>query len=468
MACLYKYTYPNFCASCLKLITKNQNSKNSLFWARHASSKTVRKRKRKQRDETVFQYASKNTKRSDRVYVWGYAATGSLGVRNFVEPSKRGSSTRLQQHIPHRLDFWTKNQLKVHDVSCGYGFTVYIASDGKKDVLYGTGINTDTQLGFQPLRPKSAYSADYVIEPSTIQLPLQRQEGTKLKSVACGRAHTVVSTENEGVFTFGHNSYGQCGRTIVEDEEYGNSQIINKIDFPHKIKQLECGQDHTLFVTETGEVYSFGLGSDGQTGLGHFDRTDSPARVCGDIEGEHITSVACTADCVLTVSDKGDLFGWGNNEYNQLAAITKETTQVNVPRHLPFKGVGKVKKVASAGAMCALLNDHGDVYVWGYGILGVGPSVDGSETPRLIPPTLFGRNELNEDSHVVHITSGMNHFAALTSAGELYMWGKNKTGCLGFGHTRDQFFPFKVLVPAECRQIECGVDHTVLLSKGLA
>lgn len=29
-------------------------------------------------------------------------------------------------------------------------------------------------------------------------------------------------------------------------------------------------------------------------------------------------------------------------------------------------------------------------------------------------------------------------------AGELYMWGKNKTGCLGFGHTRDQFFPFKV------------------------
>lgn len=27
----------------------------------------------------VFQYVGKNTKKADRVYVWGYAATGALG-----------------------------------------------------------------------------------------------------------------------------------------------------------------------------------------------------------------------------------------------------------------------------------------------------------------------------------------------------------------------------------------------------
>ena len=29
--------------------------------------------------ETVFQYVGRNAKRADRVYAWGYAATGALG-----------------------------------------------------------------------------------------------------------------------------------------------------------------------------------------------------------------------------------------------------------------------------------------------------------------------------------------------------------------------------------------------------
>jgi len=31
--------------------------------------------------------------------------------------------------------------------------------------------------------------------------------------------------------------------------------------------QVVCGQDHTLFLTEDGQVYSCGLGADGQTGM---------------------------------------------------------------------------------------------------------------------------------------------------------------------------------------------------------
>ena len=55
------------------------------------------------------------------------------------------------------------------------------------------------------------------------------------------------------------------------------------------------------------------------------------------------------------------MFGWGNNEYDQLNAVkgADEDMQVAVPRHLPFKGIGKVVKVASAGSMCALLNGKG-------------------------------------------------------------------------------------------------------------
>ena len=54
--------------------------------------------------------------------------------------------------------------------------------------------------------------------------------------------------------------------------------------------------------------------------------------------------------------ESGDVFGWGNNEYDQLCAVTQKESQVSVPQRLPFKGVGKVIQVAAAGSTCALLN----------------------------------------------------------------------------------------------------------------
>lgn len=75
----------------------------------------------------------------------------------------------------------------------------------------------------------------------------------------------------------------------------------------------------------------------------------------GDIEDVKITDIASRADCVLAVSDSGDVFGWGNSEYCQLSMVTDET-QVNIPRHLPIRNCGKVKKVAAGGSACMLLN----------------------------------------------------------------------------------------------------------------
>ena len=31
-----------------------------------------------------------------------------------------------------------------------------------------------------------------------------------------------------------------------------------------------------------------------------------------------------------------------------------------------------------------------------------------------------------------------------TDSGDLYVWGKNRSACLGLGHVLDQFFPYKV------------------------
>lgn len=66
------------------------------------------------------------------------------------------------------------------------------------------------------------------------------------------------------------------------------------------------------------------------SGLGHYDITSVPTKLRGDIAGVNIIQVSSYGDCCLAVSDEGDVFGWGNSEYLQLASVT-ETTQVSWP-----------------------------------------------------------------------------------------------------------------------------------------
>lgn len=61
-----------------------------------------------------------------------------------------------------------------------------------------------------------------------------------------------------------------------------------------------------------------------------------------------------------------------------------------------------------------LLLEKGEVFVWGYGILGKGPNLSESSTPELIPPTLFGRSEFSPSAPVSKIRCGLSHFAAVT------------------------------------------------------
>ena len=45
--------------------------------------------------------------------------------------------------------------------------------------------------------------------------------GVPVSQVAMGRSHTAVLTQHGTVFTFGNNSFGQCGRNYKPPKEKG-------------------------------------------------------------------------------------------------------------------------------------------------------------------------------------------------------------------------------------------------------
>ncbi|XP_026860084.1 RCC1-like G exchanging factor-like protein [Electrophorus electricus] len=424
---------------------------------------TTAKRAEAKDERPVFQYVGRHRKPRERVFVWGFSYTGALGIPSFVVPDSGRKNPRKYQLTPYRLDM----EQKICSAACGYGFTLLASNTKDLTKLWAMGLNKDSQLGFQRTQHDRSKSYEYVLEPSPVPLPLTNPQDTCILQVSCGRAHSLVLTDSEGVFSMGNNFYGQCGRKIVEGEVYSGSHLVHKIEgFDSRVVQVACGQDHSLFLTEKGTVYACGWGADGQTGLGHHDRATFPVPVGGDLAGVKVQQVTTYGDCSLAVSSDGQVFGWGNSEYLQLALVT-EAAQISSPRLLPLKNVGKVTQAACGGTQVAVLNERGEVFVWGYGILGKGPNLSESERPEKVPATLFGRSEFNPGVNVSGIRCGLSHFAAITDRGELFVWGKNVRGCLGTGNHNDQYFPWRVTVPGHVVDVACGVDHMVALVKSI-
>lgn len=250
------------------------------------------------------------------MFVWGLSETGALGIQRSLKEHKKRQHLYVQH--PSRLSFGEKYE--VLDASAGYGFSVFVVKADEDGIsLFGTGINTDSQVGFNKFRGVTNQPIEIVIYPAPIYLP-KASDGEHLQAVkaATGRAHTIVLTDNGAVFTLGNNAYGQCARPVIDDEEYFGNDLIHRISSETFNEQLItdviCGHDHSIFLTKSGSVYSCGWGADGQTGLGHYNNHHHPTLVQGDIKSETIVKVSSTGDCVLALNDKGEVFGWGNSE----------------------------------------------------------------------------------------------------------------------------------------------------------
>lgn len=90
--------------------------------------------------------------------------------------------------------------------------------------------------------------------------------------VSVGFYHTVCLDYDGNVFSFGRNIYGQLG--------IGNDNTVNVLENganePQKVnippcKEISCGTNFTVCLTDDGMVYSFGYNSFGQLGLGNTD-----------------------------------------------------------------------------------------------------------------------------------------------------------------------------------------------------
>ncbi|OAF69446.1 RCC1-like G exchanging factor-like protein [Intoshia linei] len=407
-------------------------------------------------------------KKVTRLYVCGSIETGCLGIAKFFKNDK---PLKKWQVKPYRSSFFHENDIKILSVAAGCGFSIFATKKSNGSVaFYGCGINTDSQLGYHVL--KNNNFVDYIYEPFEIRIP-QNIKISSFTSFSCGRAHTAIIVNKSKILTYGNNCHGQCGRPIVKGEIYRGNLYVHEIDFTKNISKVICGYDHTLILCEDGSIWGCGLNTDGQIGLPENIR-QCPVFTCifPSKHDSKFVQISSKCDTTLALNDKGQLFGFGNNEYNQFSGVHSDYTSIYEPTLLNFDYCdidGKIIQVCASGSNCSLLTDKGFVYTWGYGILGRGKPNENTKYPKILPPKLFGYDYLNNEKFykIKLIDCGPNYFTAINEFGDVYFWGTNRDGQLGLGLKIDQYFPLKIIFPAKGVNVACGFNHYLCLSHSI-
>ncbi|MEW5298972.1 MAG: hypothetical protein WDW36_002037 [Sanguina aurantia] len=192
---------------------------------------------------------------------------------------------------------------------------------------------------------------------------------------------------------------------------------------------IVAGSRNTLVIDGSGQVWSWGWNERGTLGHGHRAPERKP-RAIPALRGVNIVQVAIGGWHCLALGDNGALYAWGGNEYVQCGVDAEQRDIVSPVLAVPQL---KVTMVAAGGMHSLALTESGEVWTWGEPWGDFAMKV--ARHPRQVTAAV----------DVAAIACGAFHNMALTRSGEVYTWGTNDYGQLGNGNTSYQTVPSLVM-----------------------
>ncbi len=196
---------------------------------------------------------------------------------------------------------------------------------------------------------------------------------------------------------------------------------------------------YVLALDSDGVVYSWGGNSRGQLGTGTLAGAGglelSPVAVdaSGVLAGREVVEVACGYYHSLARDSEGQLYSWGGNTYGQLANGSPLGADTNNPTAVDLSGFADAE-VTSIGAASGV--SHVVVGGWPYIIgQGVWGAIGNGSTGNVTTFTAVARDGLMAGRTIESMKSGSgaHHLVAVDEHGQVFAWGYNMSGELGDG-----------------------------------
>jgi len=281
--------------------------------------------------------------------------------------------------------------------------------------------------------------------------------GIRIVQVAAGGglvrvAHSLLLTSTGRVLSFGTAQYGQLGHGYDAGKQLSDCLRPRYIE---ALKHEKCicvaaGELHSGAVTVDGDVYTWGEGFCGQLGLGDRRPHLLPEQVTlGGLEDECVSNMSCGCRHTLVVTEEGEVYSWGLGRFGVLGqSYTDFTYNNDIGMVVPEGEAGQVQGLAvRPPPMPAAQIDAAVEAANADGVNDLINSLDALNLTLDDPSDQCYPVVIDslKGFRAVGVCAGHRHSMVLDENGGLYTFGSGASGALGHGDLLGQEFPVKVL-----------------------
>ncbi|EKX72652.1 Regulator of chromosome condensation RCC1 domain containing protein [Theileria equi strain WA] len=366
------------------------------------------------------------------VLSWGKISFNCLGQGVNVATSES----------PGVVPFFTGKN--VVQVSCGdYHSAVLVVPNNRDHKSPGTvftfGLGNNGRLGYyiddDSERRKEKSDTDEPSWCTPVPQPVGLSIGLKnaVTSVSCGANHTLITTSNGSLYSWGIGAFGVLGTGNINNN-FTPSKVVFNSNAEVFITTCVAGSRHSVALDRDGRVWSWGYGGNGRLGLGNTKSYYSPAMI-KIFGGYEISFISCGDSHTACIDRFGSVYTWGSAKSGQLG-LGKILSDVLEPTIVESLSGTPITQVSCGTGYTLALSSSGSIYQWGYSI-GLSQTHDGlSSNVSYIPQII---KELGSKN--VYITSGPYSCAVVNAFGDLLTWGIGQNFRLGHGNTNDYAKP---------------------------
>lgn len=279
------------------------------------------------------------------------------------------------------------------------------------------GDNTFGQLGREPLDPSLGVGRVTGLGVSS---------GIPISAVGVGGQHTCALTESGEIYCWGRNQYGQAGAD--GDASDWRPHKVEGFPVGTVLTAVSLGDHFTCALSQDAAVYCWGHGANGQLARESASSTSLPQPIGGLPEGVGFTSISAGSRHACASATDGNVYCWGMNSDGQ-TGVTPDQARVTTPTAVVMPpDAGPMRSVSAGRWHTCALSEAGRVFCWGNnasGQLGDGTQV-ASEKPVAVTGQSEGVPQLG-------VTAGGSHSCSWGNDSSVYCWGSNDRGQLGDG-----------------------------------
>lgn len=259
-------------------------------------------------------------------------------------------------------------------------FAITVADVNNIWSVYVWGRNDFGQLGLG--------HTNSVVNATPITNPLFTSDVFKNSKIVVNKSSYLWNKQSNKIYVWGNNDFGQLGNgnttsssTIIELVIPGSAGII---------KNLQVDYSAFVLIEQNGidKIYTWGLNTNGQLGLGNTSVTTrpalfnlasigSPTSIKAYYVRKSVLPAGNTSFALVETANGTQFYGWGLNSYNQLGVAGQQATPIRIPAPNNFKIISAT--IFDQTKIIVENNGNLEAYVSGrndFGQLGLGNTTD--------------------------------------------------------------------------------------------